>query len=267
MAWYAGLTHMTINTIAVTNRKGGVGKTTTAVNVAAVLGETQKVLLIDLDTQKNASIALGVCPGPKAASPVFRALTGVAEIIDCYQSTPFGFDLLAANRDLDAAVDQMRRAIGGRGRFALREAIEEIPAGRWDTIILDCPPSIGDVTDAALIAAQWVLIPMVLQKLPFEGLSEVVEQIATIRRYHNPGLKIGGVFSTLIDDNTRLAAITRGKVEDLLETEMMSQRVRRNNALAEAQEAGKPVFFTKPECHGAQDYRALVGELVARKVA
>jgi chromosome partitioning protein len=258
---------MTINTIAVANRKGGVGKTTTAVNVASVLGETQRVLLVDLDTQKNASLAVGVRLDPKEHSPVFKVLTGEAEMHECYHSTEFGFDLLPASADLASAIDQLRGAIGGRGRFILREAIAEVPAGRWDTIILDCPPAVGDVTDAALIAAQSVLIPMVLQKLPFEGLAELIEQITTIRKYYNPKLKLGGVFSTLIDDNTRLAAVTRGKVEDLLETEMMAQRVRRNNALAEAQEAGKPVFYTNPTCNGAKDYRALVGELLARKVA
>lgn len=265
-----------MNVIAIANRKGGVGKTTTAVNVASELAARgQRVVIVDLDTQRNASIHLGVRHDPPLPSPVFRmlilgeALEKVVEPMSWSAGNErVGFDLVAAGKDLDDAADKMRRAIGGQGHFVLREAIEEAaPNSRWDTVILDCPPSVGDVSSAALVAADWVLIPMVMQTLPFEGLTEVMELIQIVQKRTNPKLKVAGVFATLIDDNTKLSAVVRGKIEDQWPDAVLPVRVRRNNALAEAAERGMPVMFHNPDCNGVHDYRALVGELLARGVA
>lgn len=258
-----------MNVIAIANRKGGVGKTTTAVNVASELAARgQRVVVVDLDTQRNASIHLGVRHDPPLPSPVFRMLILGEALAKVAEPMSWGFEVVAAGKDLDDAADKMRRAIGGQGHFVLREAIEEAaPTGRWDTVILDCPPSVGDVSSAALVAADWVLIPMVMQTLPFEGLTEVMELIQVVQKRTNPKLRVAGVFATLIDDNTKLAAVVRGKIEELWPDVVLPVRVRRNNALAEAAERGMPVMFHRPDCHGVEDYRALVGELVARGVA
>lgn len=256
-----------MQTIAVVNRKGGVGKTTTAVNVAAVLAERgRRVLIVDLDTQRNASVHVGMRHDPPLPSPVFRVLVDGEEMATAAQPTGFGFDLLAAGRDIDEAANQMRRNLASDGMRVLREAIEEAGT-RWDVVLLDCPPSVGDVTTAALIAADYALIPTIMQTLPYEGLVEVIELIGEVRAKNNPGLKVLGVFSTLTNDSTTLADVIRGKVDDLCPGDLLDARIRFNTALGEASERGMPVLQHRPDCNGSQDYRALVAELAERGIA
>lgn len=256
-------------TVAIANRKGGVGKTTTAVNAADVLTRFHlpegRVLLIDLDTQRNASLCCGTRLDAGFPSPAYRVLVEGAALSDLAVRTRFGFDLLASHSDLDEAASEIRGAFTGRGQYVLREAIAEA-GDRWDVILLDTPPNIGDVTTAALVAADYVVIPLPMQRLPYEGMLEVLGVIESVRAEHNPALKLGGVFATMLDDTTRLHAVIRGQAEDMVGEHLLSLRVRRNNALAEAQEVGVPVTEYKPECNGALDYRELVSQLVSRGV-
>lgn len=247
--------------LAIAHRKGGVGKTTTAVNLAAILAETQRVLLLDLDTQRNASLHLGVRLDVRESSPAYRVLAMAKSLVAEAVQTPFGFDLLAAHGDIEEAVDKMRRAIGGRGRMVVREALEEIPKDRWDVVIIDCPPNVGDITNAALIASNSVLVPMAMQPLPYEGLLDLMDLIDTVKKYDNPGLRVAGVFATLTDDSTTLYDVVKARVEQLFGEGMLPVRIRRNIALAEAAEAAKPVTHHKQDCNGAQDYRALAAHL------
>lgn len=256
-----------MKTLAICHRKGGVGKTTTAVNMSAVLAERgQRVLLIDLDSQRNASLHLGVRLPKDSPSPAYKVLAKGKALADECMRTPFGFDLLPCTDDLVDASEKMTRAIGGQGRLVLREALQEAD-GKWDTVIIDCPPDLGMITTAAMIAAQGLIIPMIMHKLPYEGLLEILEVVTVLRKYDNPALKIEAVFATIMDDNTILAATVRDRVEQLLGVTMLPLRIRRNNALAEASEAERPVTHYKPDCNGAFDYRALVTQFQAMGVA
>ena len=257
-------------TIAVTNRKGGVGKTTTAVNVADALvrfhGLRGRVLLIDVDTQRNASLSCGTRPDDCLPSPAYQVLVSGRALADLAVPTPFGFDLLASHSDLDDAATKIRGAMASGGYHVLREAIAE-SAGRWDVIIVDTPPNVGDVTTTALVAADYALIPCPMSTLPYEGLVEVLALIERVRdEFDNPTLEVAGVFATMLDDNTTIGDVTRGLVEEAVGELLLPLRVRRNVALDEAQAKGVPVFVHKPDCNGAKDYRALTAQLVERGV-
>lgn len=255
-----------MHTIAVVNRKGGVGKTTTAVNVAAVLAERgRRVLLVDLDTQRNASTHVGLKHEPPLPSPVYRVLVDGELIDELAQSTGFGFDLLASGRDLDEVANQMRRALTGDGHLAMLEALRRVE-GRWDMVLLDTPPNVGDVTTAALIAADYALIPTIMQTLPYEGLLEVLDLIDELIKGPNPELRVLGIFSTLTNDQTTLADIIRGKIDERCPGDLLEARIRINTALGQASERGMPVLHHDSTCHGSEDYRALVTELATRGV-
>lgn len=257
-----------MNTIAITNRKGGVGKTTTAVNLACELAARgRRCALMDLDTQRHASIHVGVRIDPPLPSPAYRALVMGQALSEVCETTAYGFDLIAAGKDLDKAADELRGDEGGDALLALRQAVAEAAReGRWDLLFLDCPPNIGDVSQAALVAADYVLVPMPMQTLPYEGLVEVIDLIAEVKGKDNPSIQLGGVFATISDDNTQLYSVIRGKVEDLCSGSVLMTRVRRNIALAEAAERGMPVVHHRADCHGAADYRALAAELIERGV-
>ncbi|MEY4510969.1 MAG: hypothetical protein RLZZ450_3091 [Pseudomonadota bacterium] len=259
--------------LAIANRKGGCAKTTSAVNLAAIFAELGKrVLLIDLDSQGHASEHIGM--RVDVDSPVYRVLARSENVVDLARACPFGFDVLAGGKDIAAAELFMKTSTSGNGRMVLREALEDVPSGRWDVVLLDCPPALDQLTMAALIACDGVLVPLPLEPLPFDGLKRLLESIEGVRRYDNRALTVQAVFVTLCNERTILASTIREEVEQLIPgnplfapAAMLNSRVRRNIALAEASKAARPVTAYNPACHGADDYRELAGELVARGVA
>jgi chromosome partitioning protein len=257
---------------AVVNRKGGAGKTTTAVSLCACFAEAGKRgLLIDLDSQGHASKSLGLRVA-EGRSGLYRVLVDGDPIVKHVVDTGHGFDLITSSKD--AAEVEIRMTMQSAGRLQLREALAEIPPGRWDYVLIDCPPALGHLTQSALIACDGVIVPLPMEALPFDGFQELLDTISSVRRHDNRTLTIQAIFETMSDPRTTLATVTRGQLESVLGTNnpiaateaLLELRVRRSIALAEAPDTSKPVTAHKPSSKGTADYRALACALTERGI-
>jgi chromosome partitioning protein len=249
--------------LAVTNQKGGVGKTTTAVNLSACLAVLgQRVLMIDLDPQGNATTGCGIVKR-EALPTVYQILIGRSSFEQARIATDFGFDILPANRDLAGAEVEL---IDIEGReFRLRDALRDAGAS-YDFILMDCPPALNMLTVNGLAAAQAVMIPMQCEYYALEGLTDLVATLKKVRAHLNPVLEIEGLLRTMFDPRSTLTQQVSGELEAHFGRKVYRTIIPRNIRLAEAPSYGKPVVAFDPSSRGAQAYQALAQEMLERRV-
>lgn len=264
-----------MRSIAVINQKGGVGKTTSAVNLSAALADLgHRVCLIDLDPQAHASLHLGITAVDGEAS-MYEVLCGDASISQARRPVNDHLCVIPSNLDLAASELELAGEVGRE--MILRDKLEDDDQ-EFDYLILDCPPSLGVLTVNALVAVNEVFLPLQPHFLALHGLSKLLRTVEVVSRRLNSSLRLSGVMLCMYDSNTRLAAEVSTDITDFFEASKGSReffrdakffetRVRRNIRLAEAPSFGQSIFQYAPASNGAADYQMLAEEVIAQNAA
>jgi len=251
--------------LAITNQKGGVGKTTTGVNLAASLAAAQRrVLLVDLDPQGNATMGSGVDKRNLRAT-VYHVLLGSRRIPEVtLRSESGGYDVVPANRELAGAEVELVEVEHRERR--LKDALAEVAHG-YDFVLIDCPPALNLLTVNGLTAAQAVMIPMQCEYYALEGLSDLVETVKRVRAHLNPTLEIEGLLRTMFDPRNTLSLQVSAQLIEHFGDKVYRTVIPRNVRLAEAPSHGVPALKFDSTSKGAQAYLALAGEMLSRAEA
>lgn len=260
-----------MRSIAIINQKGGVGKTTTAVNLSAALAATgQRVCLIDMDPQAHATLHLGL-PCARDARSMYDVLTDDMSLSDVLQQAGDNLWVAGSHIDLAAAEVELAGVVGRE--VILRDKMVELD-GRFDYVLIDCPPSLGVLTLNALSAVDEVFLPLQPHFLALHGLSKLLQTIELVAKRLNDRLRLTGVMYCMYESGTRLAAEVTSDVDDFFrgterphpcwaDVQTFQTRIRRNIRLAEAPSFGQSIFAYAPDSNGAEDYQLLAREVVA----
>jgi len=246
--------------LAIANQKGGVGKTTTAINLGAGLGALERrVLLVDCDPQGNATRGLG---GKATPPQLYHALIGEVPLSAVLRPSGFpNLDLAPSARDLVGVEVEF---VGKAGWERVLKGVLAEVADRYDTILIDCPPSLGHLTVSALTAADGVLVPLQCEYFALEGVSELLATVKRVQGSLNPGLGIAGILLTMYDDRTNLSKDVADEIKRHFADKVYDTMVPRNIRLAEAPSHGLPIFQYDIKSRGAEAYLALAREILRR---